>query len=80
MNEVQKNLEKWYIPADVKAKHVFFIWQWLVVIGILSILLVSVENNGARGREGVGGFVNGQNLLSMTKFIVNSSLNGLNFD
>ena len=43
----------------------------LILVGILSILILSVKNRG--GRE--GGFLNGQNLLSVAKVIFRQSLN-----
>ena len=39
----------------------------LILVGILSILILSVKNRGWGGGGSV--FVNGQNLLSMTKVI-----------
>ena len=39
----------------------------LILVGILSILILSVKNRGWDGGGGV--FVNGQNLLTVTKII-----------
>ena len=55
---------------------------YLILIGILSILILSVKNwgggggggGGRGGGEEVGGLLNGQILLSMTKVICRQSL------